>query len=270
MQQLPQQLKNCWLTGTTMIIQLSLLLVGAIAPIGIVLFWTWWRDRLPEPPRVVLVTFVLGALVTLPILLCERLVSSMLGIEVPPTNLLHALLLSFLVAALVEETFKFLVLTRYSATHSAFDEPYDGIVYGVAASLGFACVENVLYVIGAGTFGLGLGLFVACMRALLAVPLHTCCGAIMGVCIGVARFKGGASRLRWNLLGFACAILLHGLYDTFVFGTQVVAKDSNGVLALLGLAGTLGTTVVGLGLAAAGAAWLRKHQRAPMTTSSPA
>lgn len=247
-----------------------ILLASAIAPVAIVLAWTWRRDRLPEPPKVVMITFALGALATIPIMLGEMLLSSMLGLGASPQALLQALLLSFVVAALVEETFKFLVLSRYAATHSAFDEPYDGIVYGVAASLGFACVENIVYVLGASGGSFGAGMIIAVARALLAVPLHTCCGAIMGVCIGVARFKGAESRTRWTVAGIAAAILLHGIYDSFVFGGQVAALDRNTAMIVISTLGTLGTTAAGFALAVAGAAWLRRAQRAPTASSSQA
>ena len=80
-----------------------------------------------------------------------------------------------------EETFKYLVLTRYSARHRAFDEPMDGIVYGAVASLGFAALENLLYV-GSGDLG------TAVARAATAVPGHAFTGAIMGYYVGQARF----------------------------------------------------------------------------------
>ena len=244
----------------------TLLLLSAAAPVGLIMLWTWRRDRLPEPPRVVLATFLLGALASIPILVVESGLSALLGLQGEPATLAHAIAISFIIAALVEESFKLLVLARYAATHSAFDEPYDGIVYGVAASLGFACVENIGYVLGAHSDGFGSGLMVAGARAALAVPLHTSCGAIMGVCIGIARFKGGAARRNWTIAGFAAAILLHGIYDTFAFAAPVAAQLESPALAVIAFLGVLVTTAVGIGLSIAGAAWLRKSQRTVLTT----
>lgn len=237
-----------------------LLTLGAVAPVALTLLWTWRRDRLPEPPHVVIATFFFGALLTVPILLIELALSALLGLEQTPTTLVQAIAVSFVIAALVEESFKLLVLSRYAATHSAFDEPYDGIVYGVAASLGFACIENVAYVLRAKDGGFESGLLVAGARAALAVPLHTSCGAIMGVCISIARFKGGAARRNLTVTGFALAVLLHGLYDTFAFAAPAAISNDSSALTVIAFLGVLLTTVMGIGLSIAGAAWLRRSQ----------
>ena len=107
-------------------------------------------------------------------------------------------------AAVPEEFFKFLVVTRYSARNPAFDEPMDGVVYGATASLGFATLENILYVAQGGWI-------VAVARALTAVPCHACLGAILGYYVGQARFKGERKISAW--LGLLVATLLHALYD---------------------------------------------------------
>ena len=244
-----------------MVTELTLLVLGAVVPITVIVGWTWWRDRLPEPPRVVLMTFLLGGLATIPILVAEWGMMAMLGMKGMPQTLVQAVLMSFLVAALVEEAFKLVVLTRYSATHCAFDEPYDGVVYGVAASLGFACVENVMYVLGANQAGFVAGAVVATARTLTAVPLHMCCGAIMGVCIGIAKFKGGDARRAWGIGGFLAAIALHGTYDTFAFAGPVAAQEDNPGLAIAALGGVILTTIAGVALSVGGAAWLRSAQR---------
>ena len=111
---------------------------------------------------------------------------------------------AFVMAAFPEELFKYLVLTRYSARNPAFDEPMDGVVYGVTASLGFATLENILYVANGG-------LGVAITRAITAVPSHACLGAIMGYYVGQARFNRQSSPPANR--GLVIAIILHGLYD---------------------------------------------------------
>ncbi|MCA9714411.1 MAG: PrsW family intramembrane metalloprotease, partial [Myxococcales bacterium] len=129
---------------------------------------------------------------------------------------------AFVFAAIPEELCKFLVLALYVRRHSAFDEPMDGLVYGATASLGFAALENVLYV---ATGGIGL----AVVRALTAVPCHAALGALLGYGVARSRFEGRAL-----ILALPLPIFLHGLYD-FPLLTLRAGGDAlgDGVIALL-------------------------------------
>ncbi len=236
-----------------------MLLVGAIAPVVLIMTWTFLRDRLREPPKVVLLTLLFGALATIPIVIVQGALAFGFGIAMPPSTMIEVLVVSFVLAALVEEIFKWLVLELYPGRHSAFDEPYDGIVYGVAASLGFALAENVLYVVGAGLENFAAGATVALARAFLAVPMHASCGAVLGVCIGVARFRPTElGRVGWRVLGLLGAIGLHGVYDVFAFVGG--AEDAEEALRVLAPIGLVMTTGLGLTVSALAAARLRRDQ----------
>lgn len=184
----------------------SPLLLAAIAPAGILLWLFAASDEYPESASTVLITFGLG-LLTIPALY------SLQDIVYAPAQALlqtgNPYFLgagkAFLMAAIPEETAKFLVLVGYSVRHKDFDEPMDGIVYGVAASLGFAALENVMYVFDGGYQ-------IALARAVTAVPAHAMFGAVMGYYVGRAAF---ASHLKASLYirALAVPILLHGLYD---------------------------------------------------------
>jgi hypothetical protein len=193
----------------------ALPIAAAIIPALLLLAYFHARDIYPEPPRVVWTTFFLGVL-TIPFVLVFALPLSqkLAGIHDP---YLYGLADAFLCAAIPEEAFKFLVLSRYAARHPEFNEPMDGIVYGVAASLGFATLENILYV---GHGGMG----VAALRGLTAVPGHAFTGAVMGYFVGRARF---ASRDQDNLwaLALVTPILLHGLYDFPLLVISHLTKD---------------------------------------------
>ena len=89
-----------------------------------------------------------------------------------------------------------------------FNEPFDGIVYAVMVSMGFAAVENVMYVLQGG-------MDVALVRAFSAVPAHATFGIIMGFFMGKAKFS--KNRIMWNFTGLMSAILFHGAYDFFLF-----------------------------------------------------
>jgi RsiW-degrading membrane proteinase PrsW (M82 family) len=147
--------------------------------------------------------------------------------------------MAFLVAGLVEETIKFMIAYWFTKRSSYFSEEYDGIIYTVAVGLGFAFMENILY-IGSALISEGAPLATALARAFTAVPSHALDGAVMGYFIGRAHFATDpGERLRLNFLGLLLAILFHGLYDFFAFSTFVLPERVAG-WSIAGLIWTLG------------------------------
>ena len=177
--------------------------VSALVPSLLLIWYFWARDVQREPGRVLWACFGLGVLSIIPVLL----VAVPLGRLIEQVNepFTRGALEAFFTAAVPEEAGKLAVLLLYADRHKEFDEPMDGIVYGAAASIGFATFENVLYV---SSGGLG----VAILRALTAVPGHAFLGAILGYYVGQAKFFP-ARRGRMILTGYAAAVVLHGLYD---------------------------------------------------------
>jgi RsiW-degrading membrane proteinase PrsW (M82 family) len=200
----------------------TLLLFSAVVPALFCLWYLCSRDANPEPARVVIKTFLLGALVTIPIIpvayALEALGKDAMGMWP------RALVGGFLGASIPEELFKFLVIRLWVWRQKEFDEPMDGIVYSAAASLGFAALENVLYV-EQGGFG------VATLRALTAVPGHALSGVIMGYFAGRAKFAPEADRNGLLLKGLLAAAALHGTYDTFLLTGSIFAGLAVPVLA---------------------------------------
>ena len=128
-------------------------------------------------------------------------------VEAVTDPLMRAVQTAFLMAAVPEELMKWTVVFFYCAKKSEFDEPMDGFVYGATASLGFAALENILYVADGG-------LGVALLRAFTAVPAHAVFGAVMGYFIARAIFMD-PTRRRWNLLlSLAVPTFLHGIYNS--------------------------------------------------------
>lgn len=249
-----------------MLTNCTILVIGSTLPGLLVLAWVYFRDQLREPPHVVLVTMLLGAVAVLPILIIQLVGAWLLGIDWAdgPETLTDALLLAFVLAALVEEAFKFLVLWLYSARHSAFDEPFDGIVYGLAASVGFAIIENVLYIFGGMLEGGGAGgLQVAALRAV--TPIHETCGIVMGASIGIAVFR---RKPVWVVIGLLLAMLMHGTYNAFLFAAELpgVMGSEFGEAALIAWA--LLTTVVSIAAAVLLVNRMRAGQR-PVETGQP-
>ena len=181
------------------------LLASAIIPSLLLIWYFHSRDVYPEPRKVILATFFLGVLIIIPTLIVATPIAWLLRQAELGPYLLGASE-AFLVAAIPEELLKFSVLYLYASRHREFDEPMDGIVYGVVASLGFATLENVLYTASGG-------MTVAIARSLTAVPAHAFMGAIMGYYVGQARFGRGGDRGGLMFQALFWPMLLHGLYD---------------------------------------------------------
>jgi RsiW-degrading membrane proteinase PrsW (M82 family) len=186
----------------------------AIAPAALLLKYVLVKDRYKhEPMRLIAVTFLFGALGIIPATLLELLLNSS-----------NIIVNAFICTAFVEESVKYLAVR--AKAYPKLNETMDGIVYGVAAGLGFATVENILYVFGFGTIS------TAIIRAFLSVPSHAAYAGIMGFYIGMAKLhSNGVSRRDEKTLivtGLAIAIVLHGLYNTIAFALD-------GFAALAGL-----------------------------------
>jgi RsiW-degrading membrane proteinase PrsW (M82 family) len=173
----------------------------------------WYYDRLdakrPEPRATRRKVAVAGALSVVPVGIVS-LVLMQLGPAVGTVE--RALYDSFVVAAGVEELFKILVVYWVVWRLPEFDERMDGIVYAARAGLGFALVENVLYLMQAEDLASFALTYV--LRAALAVPGHAMWAAMIGYFAARQRFDGTGPGI---IGGWAIAVALHGIYDAAVF-----------------------------------------------------
>ncbi len=176
-------------------------LAAAIAPGLAMLAYFYWKDRYDaEPLSVVIKVFLAGMLIVMPAMILQRGLTLWLGDS--------SFVFSFIISAGVEELLKFFVLYLMIFHHTEFDEPYDGIVYATALSLGFATLENVLYVtLQPVTFGTLL------VRALLPVSGHALFGVFMGYALGKAKFSTGKQARRQLALAVLLPLMWHGLFD---------------------------------------------------------
>ena len=182
----------------------------AIAPGLAICLFIFHRDAYNREPKLnLVVSFMFGVLSIVPAYFIETGFENIFDNSIAGT----AVKAIFLVA-LTEELCKFAVLRFYSYRQKSFDEPFDGIVYGVMVSMGFATLENVLYVIGSVKEGHGYQ--VALLRMFLAVPAHATFAVLMGYHVGRAKFEKGRS-VALMVLGIFWAVLFHGAYDTFLF-----------------------------------------------------
>ncbi|MDD1682420.1 MAG: PrsW family glutamic-type intramembrane protease [Methanoregula sp.] len=170
------------------------LLALAIAPTLFILLYIYRKDRYePEPLHLIAWVFFIGAFSVIPAALVELLFP-------------EGIFSSAVVAPVVEEAAKFLVVFLAIYRHPGFDEPMDGIVYATAAGLGFATVENILYVIEGG-------LAVGIIRAIASVPGHVVFSCIWGFALGTAKFRPDNERTGIILTGLLSAMLLHGIFN---------------------------------------------------------
>ena len=185
------------------------LLLMAVAPILVILIYIYVHDKYEkEPIGLLLGNFFLGAILSVIIVTILYLFT---GRFIPVTDefsIWQQFIQAFFVVALSEEFSKYLIVRYFSQPKKAFNEPYDGIIYAVMVSMGFACTENILYVLEGG-------LETAIIRSFTAVPAHATFGVLMGYYMGKAKFS--ASRIQYNLIGIALAVLFHGAYDFFLF-----------------------------------------------------
>ncbi|QEN06555.1 PrsW family intramembrane metalloprotease [Oceanispirochaeta crateris] len=178
----------------------------ALIPALVLLGYFYKRDPRPEPRKTVTKAFLWGIGATLPALIIELLFSSIIPENLSPLAL--AAVKAFVIAALVEESCKMAVVNRYIFPLPEFDEVNDGIVYTMAAGLGFAFMENILYSMNSSN---PWSLLI--MRGITSVPLHGLASGLMGYYIGKAKFDQKDNRT----FGLFLAIFYHGLYDFFLF-----------------------------------------------------
>ena len=191
-----------------------LMFSSAVVP-GLILIWfLHTRPDFPQPRTILWATFGLGILVTLPVIILGFIVSILYPVvgDLTGSRPLVLLIQAFLGAAILQESFKYVVLTNYSCQRKRMAEPFDGVVYGVVASLGFAMLENIAYVVEGDSLG-------AAVRGLTSVPVHGALGAIMGYYIAQSVFDP-ERRKRYVRLAWVVPVVLHGLYDfSLLLGT---------------------------------------------------
>ena len=206
-----------------------LALLGALPALVAMAIFDWIDRKRPEPRSNLRRVTLFGALSVIPCGVLELILVKLTGINFgAPSTYGDAFLLSFVVAAAVEEGAKLFVL-RFVAWHfRAFDERLDGIVYATRAALGFAAVENIGYLALTHSGSAFVAMFLG--RAILTVPMHAFSAAMMGHYAAQRRFDGTGPGLAG---GYALAVLLHGVFDGSVFVMLVAARQKELAVAVL-------------------------------------
>lgn len=188
----------------------------AVAPGLIILIYVYAKDKVEhEPLSLILKLLLFGVISCLPASILEPVIEA--KNYYTPGSLEYAAFNAFAVAALCEELSKFLLLRLGSWKHEAFNYRFDGVVYGATVAIGFAVLENVMYVF---TYGFQT----AIVRAVMSVPLHAFCGIIMGAYYSKAKFAevNKKSGVIFNsILAVLVPLIIHGIYDTFAMMEDV-------------------------------------------------
>ena len=195
---------------------MTLLLATILPSILIILFFVY-SDRFKEPRGEILKVFFYGILITIPAYFLNTYLDAFWYNNF---RVSEGLISSFLTAAPVEEGLKLSILYFFVYKMKDFNEPIDGIVYGVTVSLGFATLENFYYVYLLADYFETSSMSLAILRSFSAVPAH----AVFGVFMGYFFMKYAFIRKRDNLLfAFVVPFVLHGCYNLFASSNFIVS-----------------------------------------------
>jgi len=187
------------------------------------LLWLWFwlkEDSHPEPRSALISTFIAGMIIVPLAMIFEYIVAFPVGL---------ASGLSLLAWAFIEEILKYLAVRKTAFCKSCFDEPVDAIIYMITAALGFASLENTLFIIK--TFhnsGIMSGIDIGNMRFIGATLLHTASSAIVGAFIAFSMRKNRKNLKRNTCIGLVVAGLLH-----FAFNYLIIKSGGGNILKVL-------------------------------------
>lgn len=183
------------------------LIIIAVVPAMIFLLAIYLTDRVDkEPAKLLFLTYVLGALVVIPTIVVEEI---LVRFNIFP-GIYGALFNAYIVAGLTEEYFKRAVVLKLPFRTNYFNEKLDGIIYGVFAALGFATVENIMYVAFRYTNNPFIGLY----RGIFSVPAHGIFGITMGYYLSLSKFNiDKEHKLKNKKMSLIMPVILHGTFD---------------------------------------------------------
>ena len=209
-----------------------ILIIIAVLPALILLGFIYMRDRKEKPPvKLMVLLLALGAGTIIPAAIAE-FIGQLIVTQTDTDHQTMLLVLCFLVIGIVEELGKYLVTVCTTWKSREFQHSYDGVIYMVCASLGFAILENILYV---ASGGIGTGI----LRAFTAIPLHCTVGVIMGALYAKGREAAYAGD-RAGMIGFMAwayivPVFIHGLYDYLVMAASYGYISEAWVFLILGV-----------------------------------
>jgi len=184
----------------------------ALAPGVAIMLYIYFKDKHErEPLALLLLSFLYGILSTVITLSISQPLEILVRLK--ENDVIDQFFEAFFKVAFVEEFSKFVFVRFVLFPNKNFNEPFDGIVYAVMVSMGFATLENVIYVY---RYGFETGI----LRMFTAVPAHATFAVMMGYFLGKAKFTHSRG-LYFSVLALGTATLFHGAYDYFWFIAEV-------------------------------------------------
>ncbi len=215
-----------------MLAQWQLALLGAAPALAAMAVVDRMDAKRPEPRSTLRLVAFAGALSAVPVYFVGQLIGTLAPELTFGSGYAGVVFASFAIVAIPEEAAKLVSMLITAWKRPEFDERMDGIVYGARAGLGFALVENVIYLLLIPTdFADGVAIFVG--RAVLAVPGHAIWGGVLGYYAARRRFDDAGPGM---LGGYVTAVVLHGAYDVLLFSVPHAIADGHTWLGL-GFAG---------------------------------
>ncbi len=187
-------------------------LLGGVLP-AILWLWFWLKEdnKKPEPTGIIILSFIAGMAAVIIVLPIEKIAFKIFSDQT-------VLLLSW---SMIEEIIKFSAIFVVALQSRYFDEPVDALVYMITVALGFAALENSMFLIGPLTSGNFVETFLTGnMRFMGATLLHTVTSASIGIAMGLSFYKGRITKTLSVLIGMTVAIVLHTLFNFFIINNN--------------------------------------------------
>ena len=194
----------------------TIIFILAILPVIVLAAYIYKKDKYEkEPLSMLILAFFLGIL-AIPM---DMMIVGIINALIPGETVFYQ---AFFEAGIPEEFCKWALFMLIIWKNKNFDEFFDGIVYACFIGLGFACVENMMYVFGSESFGAAFHTGV--MRALLSVPGHFLFAVIMGYFLGIAKFRP-QQRRKYLILSYVCPMIAHGLFDYLLMLSSALSEN---------------------------------------------
>ena len=190
-----------------------ILILLAVLPVGLICWIISNKAHNSEPFGMLVLLFILGCLSCVPAAIAEVFFSAIVNIdENQLTNPISIFIYVFFGVAFIEEVVKWIGTYLVGFNNKAFDKAYDMIIYAVFTSLGFAFIEDILYI-----FTQEAALATAIMRAVISIPGHACFAIIMGYFLGLVRYyaniKDRGKEVLYTLFSILIPSIVHAIFD---------------------------------------------------------